>query len=256
MPEDLERLPPAARAAADPARRRRERLSPPSTRSRSDQDRALGLIQPDVARSGGISETRRIAELAHASTSATRRTSAGRARSAWPRACSSPRRRRTSSPSSAWCSPTRCARRSRNAPVGDGEPAGRRPARRCPRARPRHRARLRRPRALPDRLSRCSRARPPRACALVAPAQLLLGRRHLPVRRSTCSGSVCTARPSAGAPTFVGLANYAPVLGDPYFWRALLATPSSSSPSSSMSSCCSALADRAAVRRAACRGRA
>ena len=99
------------------------------------EDRSLGLIQPDVARAraasprpGASPNSRR------ASTSPTRRMSAGRARSASRRACNSPPRPRTASPSNAWSTTTRCAQALLTTPVGDPADHGRRHVCRSPMA--------------------------------------------------------------------------------------------------------------------------
>ena len=85
------------------------------------QDRSLGLIQPDVARSGGITETWRIAELAaelqhrlRAACRLVRRDLRRRQPAARGRG------RDAAAPSSAWSTTTRCATLFTHPVVGEG----------------------------------------------------------------------------------------------------------------------------------------
>ncbi len=215
----------AARAAADPARRRRERLLSRATRSSCIGDRSIGLIQPDVARSGGITETWRIAELAHsfnvayaphvgwsgAICVAASLQLAAAAENCVTFECmvyanplreallkhagrraGQPRRRRSCRCRMGLASASRSTAQ-RSPPTGsrvdhDGCGGGaRQPAGAA--------------------LRRCRR------CCCWPPSSSF--------RRSMCSGCRSRPRPSARAASFVGLANYAKILADPYFWRAL-----------------------------------
>ena len=206
------------------------------------QDRSLGLIQPDVTRSGGITETWRIAELA-ASFNTAYAPHVG-----WSGAiCVAASLQLAAAAETlrtfecmVYANPLRdCVHASRGR---RRHPARRRAAHRAAGAGARHRDRPRRARAPPDRLSDAATRRCLPAFALVSPVQLHGRRRHLP------------------AGDLRALAQPAPVLlraggelrrprqlrqgaGRPYFWRALFNTVIVVA-SSCMSNCCSASAWR------------
>ncbi len=125
-----------------------------ATRSTCSPDRSIGLIQPDVARSGGITETWRIAELAaafHTAYAPHVGWSGAHLRRRQPAARRG--RRDHCAPSSAWSTRTRCATRLRKTPVGEAVQPGRRAAAGAARPWSRHRDRPRRARRPPDRLT-------------------------------------------------------------------------------------------------------
>ena len=202
-------------------------------------DRSIGLIQPDVARAGGISETWRIAELAalhrvryapHVGWSgalcvAASLQLAAAAESFWSfecMVCENPLRQDSDDRA-------RSARRAccvdGELPVPDGPGLGVEIDRdRAGSAAGRRREMTasaggsRRPASAPRRCwaraaRRCCSRRPGCWCS-----------RCSCCRRATCSGCRCTSRASGSRPVFVGVDNYVAVLSDRYFWRALVNT--------------------------------